>query len=1489
MAYPVSSLQIDPVELYPVRHHIPYFSFQLLLWAVVCLGFVQNAAGQETPTVSISPPALATGSDGHLFEIEGDPDTAENVLGGGWVLTRTGDDEAEQDVNVTVSEAGSDFVAEADEGAQVVTFAEGETTATFWPITDDTTKEDNGTVTVALATGTGYQVDGTNNSATVAVRDDDERMEFTIAPLDLTVVEGGDAEFDAVLRTTDTDTFTEIGDVARVLRGRRGFAPGQTRSFSLTWVTVPVEAASPGDFAAVSQQFTISASDFVADGDGYTASRAVGVIATVADTEVEDPERTIVRLGYAGEAEREIAIPAMRANIPDLVDDDNNVVQLDGDDFIAAVLTITDDTTAPSFSSATVDGSTLVLTFDEALAAAPNLANNAFEVKATPAGGSQEAVDLSGSPAISGATVTLTLAAAVAHGDTVTVSYTAPATGTGNKLQDAAGNEVDSFSDQAVTNETADTTAPSLSSATVDGSTLLLTFDEALAAAPNLANNAFEVKATPAGGSQEAVDLSGSPAISGATVTLTLAAAVAHGDTVTVSYTAPATGTGNKLQDAAGNEVDSFSDQAVTNDTPLGERCDGSEGEMRLMGGSDEKEGRVEICADEDAGDNTPASWGTVCDDYWTDRDADVACMALGYERSEPYAGRFRRSRFGAGPGPIWLDDLLCNGNESSLLDCPLASARTARDAIGVHNCRSSEVVGVRCMAAGDVAQPYANGRVDITGTGTDGHYEPGDRIRVTLTFTDAVTVDTAGGTPSLGLVLVDHDSSLNRTASYAAGSGTEQIVFDYRVGSADGEFDELQVVRHSLAMNGGTMQNSGGVDVLLANPYASVSAENNPHAAALSVMDATAEEGAPLEFRVTLSRATDRRVTVSYRTGDGTAKAGEDYTAANGTLSFAPGETVKTVSVDTLEDSHDDDGETFTLQLTSYSGAYLQDSEATGTIHNSDPLPKAWLTRFGRTSASHVVDMLGARFDDAALGDNRLTLGGQALSLGTNREPDTGLQEQVADLSQLPPSQTRQATPLERALWTLLTSNGGQVDTRRFISQSSFDLSLSSMQRSNNPSFLRKQEPSNTTSRPAGDPVSHWIPGQARYDGQSGDPVSHWIPGQARYDGQGGYSPGRWSLWGRGALTRFGGVDDSVNISGDVLTGLLGVDYARNRWLAGVALAYHDGDGSYRSARNGDAGRLESTLVSVNPYLRYALTDRLSVWGTLGYGSGTLQLRQEARESGTGLNSVPGGPGDVSIETDIQMRMGAAGLRGVVYAGAATELALKSDVLWVRTSSDATQGMQAVENADTSRIRLLLSGRHQRVFANDALLTPTLELGLRYDDGAAETGFGMEIGGGVQYADPAWGLVVETRARALLAHEDGSYREWGVAGSVHLDPGSVGRGLSLRLDSAWGPAGSGAEALWQRQTTAGIAQQHDMAMQGRFTAELGYGMDVPWTYGILTPYSGMDLAGSNTTLRLGWRFTLGQALSLSLDGERRKDGRTPPEHVLMLRTSLPW
>ena len=106
-----------------------------------------------------------------------------------------------------------------------------------------------------------------------------------------------------------------------------------------------------------------------------------------------------------------------------------------------------------------------------------------------------------------------------------------------------------------------ETVAPSPSAATVDGATLTITFDEPLDAGGTPENSAFAV--TVAGNSRGVDTVS----VSGTAVTLTLASAVAAGETVTVDYTVPTDESANKLQDTSGNAAASFSGQAATNNT----------------------------------------------------------------------------------------------------------------------------------------------------------------------------------------------------------------------------------------------------------------------------------------------------------------------------------------------------------------------------------------------------------------------------------------------------------------------------------------------------------------------------------------------------------------------------------------------------------------------------------------------------------------------------------------------------------------------------------------------------------------------------------------------------------------------------------------------------------------------------------------------------------------------------------------------------------
>ena len=136
------------------------------------------------------------------------------------------------------------------------------------------------------------------------------------------------------------------------------------------------------------------------------------------------------------------------------------------------------DCTPPTLLTAVADGTTLTLTFDEELGAAASLSNDQFAVVRTPEGGTEESIGLTGAPVISSVTVTLSLASAVLESDTdVKVSYEKPTTGQSNKLIDVVGNEVDSFSDVSVME---DTTPPRLVRGQVDGDTLYVYFSEAM-------------------------------------------------------------------------------------------------------------------------------------------------------------------------------------------------------------------------------------------------------------------------------------------------------------------------------------------------------------------------------------------------------------------------------------------------------------------------------------------------------------------------------------------------------------------------------------------------------------------------------------------------------------------------------------------------------------------------------------------------------------------------------------------------------------------------------------------------------------------------------------------------------------------------------------------------------------------------------------------------------------------------------------------------
>ncbi len=294
--------------------------------------------------------------------------------------------------------------------------------------------------------------------------------------------------------------------------------------------------------------------------------------------------------------------------------------------------------------------------------------------------------------------------------------------------------------------------------------------------------------------------------------------------------------------------------------------------------------------------------------------------------------------------------------------------------------------------------------------------------------------------------------------------------------------------------------------------------------------------------------------------------------------------------------------------------------------------------------------------------------------------------------------------------------------------------------------------------------------------------------------DGNGGIL----GFWGRGAHSTFNGEQESIRLDGGLSRAMLGADYARGEWLFGVALTQSLGDGDY-SGRDSGSGTIESTLTAATPYAAWDVSERLSLWGAASHGVGRMTLSPGASRSGrhSFASAVAPSPHRERLRADIGWSMAALGVRSELFGGSGggSALALTSDALWARTTSSRTEGMMGGA-ADVSRVRLGIKGRWTFRIGGGAI-APKLEAGLRHDGGDAETGFGVEVGGGVAWTHPELGLQIDLEGRTLIAHEDGAMGDRGFSVSLAYDlkPDSArSLSLTLRQDAGGLPA-----ADWMR------------------------------------------------------------------------------------------
>ena len=615
-----------------------------------------------------------------------------------------------------------------------------------------------------------------------------------------------------------------------------------------------------------------------------------------------------------------------------------------------------------------------------------------------------------------------------------------------------------------------------------------------------------------------------------------------------------------------------------------------------------------------------------------------------------------------------------------------------------------------------------------------------------------------------------------------------------------------------------------------------------------LSVGDATLTEGVEwlMPFTVRLSAAAPETVTVRVDTRDSTPVSAtrRDYWPVKGrTVTFRPGETERTVTVLVYDDYHDEGPETFEVVLSDARGAAIGDGVAVGTIVNDDPLPGAWLARFGRTVAEQALDGIAARMAAPRTAGMQGSIAGQALAFG-------GGAADGVDLSRSP----------------------GPVSPG----------SLSGA------GFGQEAQARGMTMREVLQGSSFSLTGEAD---SSGGTLAFW----GGTPGSGGLVSGS-----RFAGDRLGN-GTAVSLHGETATALLGTDYARGRWLVGFALSETRAEGGYAGEGGGDCsglpaeacavaaragdGEVEASLTATIPYAALAVTDRLRLWGAAGQGAGDVTVKTGSGES---------------LSADTAWSMAAAGLRGDLLApssgGTGPLLSLTSDAMWVRTSSEKTHGLAASES-DVSRLRVGLEGSWGVALENGGAVTPKLELGARHDGGDAETGFGVELGGGLEWTDPGVGLSLDLSGRTLVAHDDGGLEDRGVSAQLSFDPApSSGRGLSLSLGQDWGGRASGGldalfapEPLEDRTGSTGSGEA-----SSRWSMEAAYGLPAFGGRFTGSPYMGLGLAaGARDYYSLGWRLAPEAAgapdLSFGLHATLRESDAAAPEHTVGVELTARW
>ena len=353
----------------------------------------------------------------------------------------------------------------------------------------------------------------------------------------------------------------------------------------------------------------------------------------------------------------------------------------------------------------------------------------------------------------------------------------------------------------------------------------------------------------------------------------------------------------------------------------------------------------------------------------------------------------------------------------------------------------------------------------------------------------------------------------------------------------------------------------------------------------------------------------------------------------------------------------------------------------------------------------------------------------------------------------------------------------------------------------------------------------------------------------------QSGMDDGKPSSSGSGPLSFWGAIDysslqdkiETISLDGDTLSFNFGVDKEFTSDLVlGILLSIAN---SEFDLTGGFTGTYEVDLSTLNPYISWETSEDLSLWASVGYGRGQVDLTE------TSGNAAPISQGGNFT------RFSAGGRFQLWQSETGTGLALKLDGTAARFLG-----------ADVQRSRLATELSHDFSIESGVLNT-ALELGLLMssaDESAAE------LVGGLHWQGDA-GLSSSIRSRILLG--GGDRQEWGIGGALRYTAGG-GEGLMMALEPSFGISNPQLlPDLWQ-VTTSNPATT-TAAPTAQLNAKLAYGF--PTTGGLLTPYTDFSFSDITSTYGAGLRYGLSTGLDLDLKGTHKTSTTEDSQNSIFL------